>query len=547
MGFDWMSFATGFLEKTAEIQEERREEAKDFEKEQRSAAERNIQDLSRRRAFADQVTGYSNYLMSQGFTDAQIQAVIASGPRQIEQIASTVQQAVAANNNRPLTATEVEALFSMPEGFVPLDVTVDEYVDRTFGLNVPTATQQPEEQQFGIMDRIFGRDQMARAEGRLGRTPVFEGMTIQQVNEAARRADYTSLQPGTFATFAGAGNRYGPEEQSEFIDRFDSILDDLEDNPEYNTLLDQEGKTREQIEADRRAMRIAMVDPYITAVATSYRDPQDFMDAHQAQLEIRLGEEYVSQLRIELGIDTPEVDTNITPVGGEGGDAGAGGDNTPAAIPVDGATTQLPNQPVETPVAPPASETDVDDRDTPPEVEPDAQDVVTQESGESYTYSQWQQMSRTEREEAGLPKSVIGGQWYFRRFGVGLGIVEPDQRFPGRPTTSPTTEMPEPTTPDAAVPSSSDAEQAAEMDASRTLAEDYNVDEGDIQLLRERGIDIIRFAESIGVTAQSPIEEIEAAIARFAGERQIALPNDLNFAARALRSGMQNMPTRQYE
>lgn len=539
MGFDWMSFATGFLEKTAEIQEERREEAKDFEKEQRDAAERNIQNLSRRRAFADQVTGYSNYLKSQGFTDAQVQAVIASGPRQIEQIAGTVQQAVAANNNRPLTATEVEALFSMPEGFVPLDVTVDEYVDRTFGLSAPEAAAQPEQQPFNLMDRIFGRDQMSRAEARLNRTPVFEGMTIQQVNEAARRGDYTSLQPGTFATFAGTGTRYGPEDQSDFLDRFDSILDDLEDNPEYNALMDQEGKTQQQIEAERRAMQIAIVDPYITAVATSTRDPQDFMDAHEAQLRIRLGDEYVDQLRIELGIDTPEVETEIVPTGSE---TGAGGeDATPTAIPTEVPTTQLPEQ---TPIAPPASETDVDERDTPPETEPDAQATVTQENGQTYTFAEWQQMSRTEREEAGLPTSPIGGQWYFRRFGVGLGIVEPDQRFPGRPTED---TVAAPVMPEAATPSVSDTQQAAEMDVAQTLIEDYNVDEGDIQLLTERGVDIILFAESIGVTAQSPLEEIEAAIARFAGERQIGLPKDLTFAARALRSGMQNMPTRQYE
>lgn len=38
------------------------------------------------------------------------------------------------------------------------------------------------------------------------------------------------------------------------------------------------------------------------------------------------------------------------------------------------------------------------------------------------TYSQWRSMSRSERKRAGLPVSEIGGQLYFNRFGVGLGL-----------------------------------------------------------------------------------------------------------------------------
>ena len=42
------------------------------------------------------------------------------------------------------------------------------------------------------------------------------------------------------------------------------------------------------------------------------------------------------------------------------------------------------------------------------------------------TYQQWQEMSRTEREAAGLPVSTIGGANYFNRFGVGLGMNDPE-------------------------------------------------------------------------------------------------------------------------
>jgi hypothetical protein len=41
------------------------------------------------------------------------------------------------------------------------------------------------------------------------------------------------------------------------------------------------------------------------------------------------------------------------------------------------------------------------------------------------TFDQWRRMSRGERQRAGLPVSEIGGQMYFNRFGVGLGLNDP--------------------------------------------------------------------------------------------------------------------------
>jgi hypothetical protein len=42
------------------------------------------------------------------------------------------------------------------------------------------------------------------------------------------------------------------------------------------------------------------------------------------------------------------------------------------------------------------------------------------------TYSEWLQMSRAERRRAGLPESFIGGQMFFNRFGVGMGMNDPE-------------------------------------------------------------------------------------------------------------------------
>jgi len=183
MGFDWKSFATGFMETTVETLEQRETEAKEFEREQRDAARRNAATISRRRAVADQVTGYANYLRSNGVSPAQIQAVIASGPRAIEDLTQRVQQAVRANGGRPLGASDVSTLISMPDNFVASDLELSEYIDQTYGLSSGLQLEPPAAQEFSFMDRLFGRDQMTLAEGRVATTPFAEGMTIQQIND----------------------------------------------------------------------------------------------------------------------------------------------------------------------------------------------------------------------------------------------------------------------------------------------------------------------------------------------------------------------------
>lgn len=55
-----------------------------------------------------------------------------------------------------------------------------------------------------------------------------------------------------------------------------------------------------------------------------------------------------------------------------------------------------------------------------------AGEVQRVQDGGPVTYGQWQAMSRSEREAAGLPVSLIGGQLHFNRFGVGLGRNDPE-------------------------------------------------------------------------------------------------------------------------
>ena len=168
-------------------------------------------------------------------------------------------------------------------------------------------------------------------------------------------------------------------------------------------------------------------------------------------------------------------------------------------------------------------------------------------------------MSRSERRAADLPVSWIGGQWYFNRFAVGLGIADPETgEILSRTAEEEPADVPAslgsrgrnagrnrpPANPDAAVPSEGSQERAARLradQAENALINNYNVPEGDIQLLKDSGLAMVRAAEANGLTPDSPAEDIEMSLRAYAEDAGITLPEDMRFVVSAIRSGMSRM------
>lgn len=511
MSFDWRSFATGFLERQQEITKERREEAKTFEEEQRAAADRNAQTISRRRAIADQVTGYATYLQSNGVSEDQLQAVIASGPQAIATLTERVQAAVEANGGRPLGSDDAATLIRMPEGFSPVDMSMDQFIKQTYGLAAPAREEAPAED-LTFLQRISGMGEMARAEERLRRTPFAEGMTILDINRAAQGADYQSLIPGTFVTFATDSRYDVTEEGVDFLRDFSNQIDMLTESSNYRGIVTELGMEAGQ-EAQRQ-MRIETVDPLIRGYAR--RDPEGFMAAHEAQIRNQLGEAYVQQLREDLGLDAPEpeeseaqtdttVDTEVSVTG-------------TALTPTDTTTITETEEPAtELPVAPRAEDTDVDDPEAAEDeatiAPPTDTRVRNPETGEPVTYQQWLDMSRSAREAAGLPVSFLGGQRYFRRFGVGLGTVDPET---GQRITEQTTE----------------SMQAEQPEAYRALSA-QGVDDITIALLNSSGADMMQYLKEQGVSDQ---EQAFNALTEWGQQNNVVMPFDKSALVYALMS-----------
>lgn len=513
MSFNWKAFATGFMERTTDILQERKTEAKEYEKEQKASAERNAAVISRRRAIADQVTGYANFLKENGVSNAQLQATIATGPKAIESLTERVRAAVASNNGKPLAESDVSTLISMPEGFTPVDMTTKEFIDTTYGLRTreQKAATTAEQEDYNLMDKLFGKNLMPQAEQRIQEAPFMEGLSVAEVNRLASQADYQSLVPGTFANIIESSGYDATEEGLDFATAFETRLNRLQSSDEYKLALgDDKGTPGENVRALLEERLGPMIDGFVN------RYGESFIADQGSYLESIMGEDYMAGL---IKVDEEEKPTvkptsaPVTPTPAE--PASTTAEPIVAATPTESATPTVTNAPAVRPEGEEDTTAEVIADGVPATVkpetipEPDANATVRSktEDGEeiTVTYAEWTNMSRQQRKRAGLPVSWIGGQLHFNRFLAGIGMADPE-------------------TGEVGFQSKEEVErEVVQPSPTYTALSEQGVDDISISLLQQRGSDMLAYVQEKGAKSE---EEIMMALVEYGQDNNIVMPFD---------------------
>ena len=225
MGFDWRAFAEGFAETAAANIKEKGKEARKYREEQEQLAKDNIMKISRRNSVVNEVLGLTNYLEDQGVSTAQMQAAIASGPQAIQDLSTKVRAAVEANGGRKLSDTEVDMIIKMPEGFQALDMDMDQYVRKTYGLGLETKGATAEKPDISFFDRLTGEAAMMSSKYKLGSDIIYDGYTAEDINMLARQQEYEAIQPSTYAVIADL-KRYDLKAKMIVVDRIADLIKD---------------------------------------------------------------------------------------------------------------------------------------------------------------------------------------------------------------------------------------------------------------------------------------------------------------------------------
>ena len=222
MAFNKNAFAASFLNQLTAGIEEREEEAKQYEEEQRAAAARNAPLVNARKLKAQEAAQIGQKAMQLGAREEHVKAAMASGINGVGELYEKLLTAANEKGVKTLGEDDIEEIVNMPS--IPainqryIDMSLREFADKQFGVGRIDTTKE-KEPSGSVIRKLLGLDEMALTRKKLEDTDYMDGMSIAEINEAARQAEYTSLFPDLGFTLMDV-KFYGPSSKSTFLSEF---------------------------------------------------------------------------------------------------------------------------------------------------------------------------------------------------------------------------------------------------------------------------------------------------------------------------------------
>lgn len=307
MAFNWKMFAAGFMEDQTKQINERMKQADAYQKKIEEEFERSKTNYQKRRTFVNRAMTQVNNLRRLGASDQQIKAAVAAGPETLFDFGEQLTKEAQKSGKTTFSATEIDALIDMPETFSENEMSVNEFIERSYGLTKPTtgSIKRPER---GFFERAFGVGLESEVRARADQEAAYEGYSMMDLNELARQDTYTSLVPGTYFSITPTITYDGVKVMGDFNRDVAAAMKRLEDNPDYIKAKAENPEVAEQMKA-QRMMQItsAYANKYGTKFLTDPAIDIENMvgaDAYKI-LQVNYGaeEEYAKAVAKELDLN----------------------------------------------------------------------------------------------------------------------------------------------------------------------------------------------------------------------------------------------------
>jgi len=324
MAFDKDAFMAGFFGQAAEGIAEKREEARKYKEQEERAYERNIQLIQQRDMRAKQAASLGKQaleLLPEGMdSQAMVRNAMASGMTGVADLVDALKQAAQDARLRPgqrLSVFDVEAAISMPRiaSIDPslIDMSLEEFSRKTYGAQ---GTAAPVEDEPSVLGRLFGVGAREQAKRELREAPAFGGMSIADVNAAARQAEFNQLIPNAVMTITDT-DVFRKNDAIKFSKEVRDAYDDAKTSKAAQDFaeravrraLDNAKKAGQELAADQidtieaQAMEVyakAAAEKVINVYAYQYPDASGGFftnDFAQKTIEDLMGAEFANSLR----------------------------------------------------------------------------------------------------------------------------------------------------------------------------------------------------------------------------------------------------------
>jgi hypothetical protein len=319
--FDRDAFLGAFFQQAATGIQESREKAEKYKEQEEAAYERNIALIQQRDLRAKTAASLGKQaldLLPEGANaKAMVKTAMASG---VQGVGELVEKLKALHEREGLKAGErlnifdVEAAISMPHisSIDPsmLDMSLEEFARRTYGAQ---ATAAPVEDKTGVLGKLFGVGAKTRAKEELRKTPGFGGMSIADVNAAARQTEFNQLIPNAVMTITDTDTfgkkdaiKFATEIRSEYNEaKASSAGQNYVDNARERALSSNKTFTAEDETEALEFFAKSQVEKLINVYAYQYPDiDSGFLTNELAvkTMEDIMGFEFLNNLRDVSGL-----------------------------------------------------------------------------------------------------------------------------------------------------------------------------------------------------------------------------------------------------
>jgi hypothetical protein len=337
--FDRDAFLGAFFQTAATGIQESREKAEAYKEKEEAAYERNIALIQQRDLRAKTAASIGKQaldLLPEGANSkAMVQTAMASGVQGVGELVEKLKQLHEREGLKAgerLSIFDVEAAISMPHisDIDPsmIQMSLEEFARRTYGAQ---ATAAPVEDKTGVLGKLFGVGAKTRAKEELRKTPGFAGMSIADVNAAARQTEFNQLIPNAVMTITDTdifgkkdAVKFANEVRTEYLEAYNSdaaerkaeedhaiLLQYAEDN-NVNVSIEQQNEVKEKA---RKKYAEDVVDLIIrNEYAYNYPSERDGFFTNELAIKVMkdtMGEGWYNNLRDDYGLPAQNVASTL--------------------------------------------------------------------------------------------------------------------------------------------------------------------------------------------------------------------------------------------
>tara|TARA_R100001443_G_scaffold107447_1_gene117325 strand:+ start:5556 stop:6941 length:1386 start_codon:yes stop_codon:yes gene_type:complete len=227
MGFNAKAFATAFLNSQADSINQRLDDARKYKEEQEDLARNNIGLYKKRKQQMMMRIQQANAMQQMGASKAQIMAYANSGPGALQGAYRALMVAQTANGGNKLHPDVVTQIMGSAEEFAGVEGSYEDFIRKTSGLYGDLMNSETEDktdpavQQGNWFMASMGFGAKDRARRSLREKQIFEGMSVQALNDLARTEDIQQILPGATANLQVIPQSLTASERQRIFDNFD--------------------------------------------------------------------------------------------------------------------------------------------------------------------------------------------------------------------------------------------------------------------------------------------------------------------------------------